>query len=138
MILVKKDNRQGNLEELSSLSVVYTNQSIPYYSSTRMLGSGSVTGGGKGLCWHLVLYYWLIPNHNNTKDGIISSISGVREACVKGTKGCECGSNGHIILGDKEALVCMGLLGLVLVCSGVVPMGNGGINSYHGWDASSV
>ena len=60
LVLVKKDNRQGTLEGLNSLS--YTpikDQSIPY-SSTGMLGS--VMGAGKGPDWHSVLYYWLIPN----------------------------------------------------------------------------
>ena len=49
------------------------------YSNTGV--SGSVTDVGSDR--HLVLYYWLIPNRN-TKDGIISDISGVREACVEG------------------------------------------------------
>ena len=49
----ERHNRQGDLEGLSSLSYVYTNQSISY-SSTGM--SGSVTGGGQGPGRHLVLY----------------------------------------------------------------------------------
>ena len=33
----------------------------------------------------------------------------------------ECRCNGCIILGDREALVCTDLLGLVLVCGGGIP-----------------
>ena len=44
-------------------------------------------------------------------------------ASVSGTKGLECGGNRRIILGGGgEALVHFtGLLGLLLVCVGVVP-----------------
>ena len=98
--------------------VGYTNQSI-LYSSTGMI-SGSVTGSGNVPDWHLVLYYWLIPNRNaNQHIGIVVL---VRSICVYCTKGLDCGSNGRIILGGgEEALVfCTGLLGCTAY-GGVVP-----------------
>ena len=99
--------------------VVYTNQSI-LYSCTGV--SGSVTGVGSD--GHSILYNWFIPNHN-TKDGISFDIGiVVRSTCVGCTKGPERGGNGRIILGGAvfdEEVFCTGLLGLVLVCGGVVP-----------------
>ena len=79
--------------------------------------SGSV-GFCVGSFRHLVLYYLLIPNRKiNQRIGIFILMRG---SGVKGMKALECGgSNGRIILGDKEVLVfCMGLLCLVLVYGG--------------------
>ena len=67
---------------------------------------------------HLVLYHWLIPNHN-TYDGIIRDISWVQGASVKGgasVEGLKCGGNGRSILG---CAVCEE--GVVHVYDGVVP-----------------
>ena len=91
--------------------VVYANQSI-LYSSTGMF-TGSVTGS--------ILYNWLIPNCNTDQHIGIAML--VRSTCVSCRKGLGCGGYGRIILGgDEEVLVfCTGLLGLVLVCGGVVP-----------------
>ena len=60
MILVKRDNRQGNLRGLSSLS--YTPIKA-YCTAGTGVFAGSMTGG-KGPDRHSVLYYWLIPDRN--------------------------------------------------------------------------
>ena len=39
---------------------------------------------GAGWVWHSILYNWLLLKRN-TKDGIISDISGGQEACVMST-----------------------------------------------------
>ena len=86
------------------------------YSNTGV--SGSVTGVGSGR--QLVLYYWLIPNHNT--DHHIGVVVLVRSICVGCTKGLECGGNGNISLGGTgEAFVCFtGLLDFT-ACGGVGP-----------------
>ena len=79
------------------------------YSDSSVV-SGSVTDVRSG--WHVVLYYWVIPNRN-TKDGISFHISWVGGLGVLRTKGLECGSNGRIILGAVfvDEAFCAGLLG---------------------------
>ena len=45
-----------------------------------------------------ILYYWLIPNCNNAKDGFGSDSSLVQGVCVKGTKSLKCESKREIIV----------------------------------------
>ena len=81
----------------------------------------------------------MIPNRN-TKDGSSIDVGWVLGSCVKGAEGFDCGGNERIILGaavfDDGVFCMMGHLGCIAY--GGVCCFNGGINSYHGLDASFV
>ena len=108
MILVNRDNRQGNVGGLSSLSY----NLIEAYWTAVLWCSWDQLRVVDCLVWHsMLLYNWLISNCN-AKQYIGIAISLVWGSDGNGTEGLECGSNGHI---SSLVVLCLTMKSFVQV-----------------------